>query len=112
MALFVKREQVYGPETMRIGEFDITVDGCYRNVITIPLEVKPKRMLHVKVSSDHPIDVAVAREDQSAAGHMEGVTEATLGPYDTGKFHSMGIFLGIFKGDKATVTVEAWIDAE
>lgn len=112
MALFVKREQVYGPEIVSVGDFDVTVDGCYRNVVTIPLEVKPKRMLRVKVTSDHPVDVLVAREDNSSAGHKDGVMEATLGPFETGKSHSMGIFLGVYKGDKAKVTVEAWTDAQ
>lgn len=110
--LFGKREQVYGPETVSVGDFDITVDGCYRNVVTIPLEVRPHRMLRVSVKSDHPVDVAVAREDHSAAGHKDGVMEATLGPFDTGKHKSMGIFLGVYKGDKAKVTVEAWTDKE
>ena len=71
--MFGKREQVYGPETVSVGDFDITVDGCYRNVVTIPLDVRPHRMLRVSVKSDHPVDVAVAREDHSAAGHKDGV---------------------------------------
>ncbi len=112
MPLFEKREQVYGPETVSVGDFDITVDGCYRNVVTIPLDVKPKRKLRVRISSDHPVDVVVARGDNSSAGFKNGVTEATLGPFDTGKFDSMGIFLGVYKGDRAKVTVEAWTDRE
>ena len=52
MSLFSKKVQVYGPETVSVGDFDPTVDGCYRNVVTIPLNVKPHRMLYVKVSSD------------------------------------------------------------
>ena len=110
--MFDRREQVYGPETVSVGDFDVTVDGCYRNVVTIALDVKPKRMLRVRVSSDHPVDVVVARGDNSSAGHKDGVIEATLGPYDTGKFRSMGILLGVYRGDKAKVTVEAWTDRE
>ncbi len=110
--MFDKREQVYGPETMPIGEFDPTVDGFYRNVITIPLEVRPKRMLRVRVTSDNPVDVAIARGDNSSAGIKTGITDVTMGPYETGKFKSMGILIGIFKGDKATITVEAWTDKE
>ncbi|MDO5862339.1 MAG: hypothetical protein Q4Q58_06080 [Thermoplasmata archaeon] len=112
MSLFDKREQVYGPETLSVGDFDPTVDGCYRNVVTIPLTVRPRRVLRVKVSSDHPVDVVVAREDRSSAGHRDGVMEAVLGPFDTGKSSSMGILLGVYKGDKAKVTVEAWTDRE
>ncbi len=112
MALFDKREQVYGPETVSVGDFDITVDGCYRNVVTIPLEVRPHRLLRVSVKSNHPVDVVVAREDRSSAGHKDGVMDAVLGPFDTGKSKSMGILLGVYKGDKASVVLEAWTDKE
>ena len=47
MSLFEKREQVYGPELVSVGDLDLTVDGGYRNVVTIPLDVKPKRSLMV-----------------------------------------------------------------
>lgn len=106
------RETVYGPETVLVGEFDPTVDGCYRNVVTIALDVKPRRKLRVRVASDHPVDVVVAREDHSAAGHKDRVMEAVLGPFETGRSRSMGILLGVFRGDKANVTVEAWTDRE
>lgn len=112
MSLFSKKVQVYGPETVSVGDFDPTVDGCYRNVVTIPLDVKPHRMLHVKVSSDIPVDVVVANSDRSSAGHKEHVTDAVLGPYPTGKSDDMGILIGVFKGDKAKVTLEAWVDKE
>lgn len=112
MAFFDKREQVYGPEVISVGDFDITVDGCYRNVVTIPLVVRPHRMLHVSVQSDNPVDVVVAREDHSSAGIKEGAKNIELGPFGTGKSRSMGILLGVYKGDKAKVTVEAWTDKE
>lgn len=112
MPIFDSKETVYGPETMSVGDFDPTVDGCYRNVVTIALDVKPKRKLRVSVKADHPVDVVVAREDRSAAGHKDGIMEATLGPFDTGKARSMGIIIGVFRGDKANVTVEAWTDKE
>lgn len=110
--MFDKRVQVFGPEVVSVGDFDPTVDGCYRNVVTISLDVKPRRMLHVKVSSDIPVDVVVANSDRSAAGHREQVTEAVLGPYPTGKSDDMGILLGVFKGDKAKVNLEVWTDRE
>ncbi len=112
MPLFAKREQVYGPEMISVGDFDITVDGCYRNVVPVPLDVRPHRMLRVRVDSDAPVDVVIAREDGSAAVHRDGVTHAEFGPFDTGKAKSMGVFLGVNKGDKATVTLDAWIDKE
>ena len=112
MSLFDKRIDVFGPEVVSVGDFDPTVDGCYRNVVPIPLTVKPNKMLRVKISSDVPVDVVVAHDDNSAAGHKENITEMVFGPYPTGKSTSMGIILGIFRGDKAKVNVEAWLDKE
>lgn len=112
VSFFDKRVQVYGPEIVSVGDFDPTVDGCYRNVVTIPLDVKPRRMLHVKVSSDIPVDVVVANSDRSAAGHKEQVTSVEMGPFPTGKSNDMGILIGVFKGDKAKVNLEAWMDKE
>ncbi len=108
--MFEGREQVFGPEVVSVGDFDVTVDGCYRNVVTIALDVRPGRMLRVKIESDNPVDVVVAREDRSSAGHREKVTEAVLGPFETGRSRSMGILLGVYRGDKAAVTVDAWTD--
>lgn len=110
MPLFAKKETVYGPEQVSVGDFDITVDGCYRNVVSIPIDLKPHRRLYVKVDSPHPVDVVVARENGSSAEHREGVTHVLMGPYDTGKARSMGVFLGVDKGDKALVTLEAWTE--
>ena len=112
MSIFDKRVQVYGPEEMTVGEFDPTVDGCYRNVLSIPLDVKPNRFLHVRIRSDFPVDVVVAKEDHSSAGHKDQITDAELGPYPTEKSRSMGILIGVFRGDRAKVTVEAWTDKE
>lgn len=112
MSLLEKKVQVYGPEEVSVGDFDPTVDGCYRNVVTIPLDVKPRRVLYVKIKSDNPVDVVVAKEDRSSAGHKDGVTDVIMGPYETGKSKSMGIILGVFRGDKSKVTIDAWMDKE
>jgi hypothetical protein len=110
MSLFERRSQVFGPETMDIGRFDATADGFYRNVVTIPLTVKPNTMLYVKVTSDKPVDVVVAKEDGSAVQHKDRQTDVTMGPYPTEKHRSMGIIIGVFRGDLATATVEAWTE--
>lgn len=112
MSLFDKREQLYGPEVVSVGDLDLSVDGCYRNVITIPLDVKPKRMVYVKVSSDFPVDVVIANEKGAAVGHKDGVRDILLGPYSTGKLKSMGILLGLYPGDRAKVNLEAWMERE
>ncbi len=112
MSLFAKKEQVFGPEQISVGDFDVTVDGCYRNVVPVPFDLKPHRMLYVRIDSAHPVNVVVAREDRSSVLHKEGVTHAVLGPFDTGRSRSMGIILGVDKGDRAVVAVEAWTDRE
>ncbi len=112
MSLFRKRERVYGPETVSVGDLDLTVNGGYRNIVTIPLDVKPRRVLRVKVSSDFPVDVVVANEKGTAVGYKEGVRNAVLGPYPIGKLKSMGIFLGLYPGDRAKVALEAWMERE
>ncbi|MBR7152625.1 MAG: hypothetical protein IKD00_02635 [Candidatus Methanomethylophilaceae archaeon] len=112
MSFFDKKECIYGPVTHSVGDFDPTVDGCYRNVVTLAFDVKPRMMMTVKIKSDNPVDVAVAREDHAAAGHKDQVTDAVLGPYSTEKFKSMGLFLGVYRGDHANVTVEVWLEKE
>ncbi len=110
MSLFEKREQVYGPETVSVGDLDLTVDGGYRNVVSIPLNIKPRRVLRVKVLSDFPVDVVVANEKGAVVDHKEGVRDIIFGPYPTGKLKSMGIFLGLYPGDRANVVLEAWME--
>lgn len=110
MSFFDKRTQVYGPETLSIGDFDPTVDGFYRNVVTIPLTIKHNQNLFVKVSSDNPIDIVIARDNGSAVTHKDRQKDIVMGPFPTEKYESMGIILGVFRGDKATAKVEAWTE--
>lgn len=110
MSIFEKRTQVFGPETLVVGEFDPTADGFYRNVYPIELTVKPNHMLYVKMDSDAPVDIVIAREDGSAVQHKDRQTDIQLGPFPTEKHKSMGIILGVFRGDKATVKIEAWME--
>jgi len=110
MSLFEKRTAVFGPEDVRIGEFDPTADGLYRNVVTIPLDVKPKHVIYVKAKSDNPFDIVIAKENGSAVVHKEGNRDIQLGPFPTEKADSMGIILGVFRGDKATVNLEVWME--
>ena len=110
MSFFEKRTQVYGPEKVQIGQFDPTADGFYRNVVTIPLTVKPNHLLYVKVTSDNPVDVVVARDNGSAVQHKDRQKDVTMGPYPTEKAKSMGIIIGVFRGDKAKANVEAWME--
>jgi len=110
MSLFDKKTQVYGPETLEVGTFDPTVDGFYRNVITIPLEIKHNHVLYVKVKADKPVDIVVARDNGSAIQHKDRQTDVVMGPYPTEKYDSMGIIIGVFRGDISHATVEAWME--
>ena len=110
MSFFDKRTQVFGPEKMSIGDFDPTVDGFYRNVVTIPLTVKHNHMLYVKVESDNPVDIVIARDNGSAVTHKDRQKDILMGPFPTEKLDSMGIIIGVFRGDKANATVEAWME--
>ncbi len=110
MSFFEKRTAVFGPEDVRVGDFDPTADGLYRNVVTIPLDVKPKHVVYVKAKSDNPFDIVIARDNGSAVVHKEGNKDIQLGPFPTEKAASMGVILGVFRGDKATVNLEVWME--
>lgn len=110
MSFFEKRTQVYGPETFTVGQFDPAADGLYRNVYPVELTVKPNHVLYVSVKSDAPVDIVVAREDGSSVQHKDKQMDIVLGPYPTEKHKSMGVILGVFRGDKANVTLEAWME--
>ena len=69
-----------------------------------------RRKVRVSVESDRPVDVALAYGDFSSAGHKEGMTEGTLGPFDTKDYTDMALFLGVYPGDRATVSVRVWTD--
>lgn len=112
MSLFEKREQLYGPDTVSVGDLDLSVDGGYRNVVTIPLDVKPKRMMYAHIVSDFPVDVVIANDKGMALGHKGGVRDAVMGPYPTEKLRSMGMLLGVYPGDKAKVQLEVWMEKE
>ncbi len=112
MSLFDKKEQLYGPEIVSVGDLDLSVDGGYRNVVTISLDVKPKRKVYARVVSDFPVDVVVANDTGMAVGHKGGVRDALLGPFETGKLKSMGMLLGVYPGDKAKVNLDVWMERE
>jgi hypothetical protein len=42
--------------------------------------------------------------------HKDRQTDIVMGPYPTEKYESMGIIIGVFRGDRSTATVEAWTE--
>lgn len=97
--------QIFEISEKSVGDFDPTVPGCYKNVETFSFDVKPRKSLTIKISSDQPIDVAVANSDGSSVFHKSGVVSDELGPIPTGDNHDMGIFLGVYPGDKAVISL-------
>jgi hypothetical protein len=110
MALFEKRTEIFTDRELSVGEFDPTKPGCYDNVKTFPLTVKPKRALYIKVNSSIPISVAIADSDNSCIFHKEDVKEGTFGPISTSDNKEMGLLIGVFPGDKAKSDVEIWME--
>lgn len=112
MGIFSKEVTVFQREHFVLGEVDPTnISGTgYANVMTFPFDVEKNRVVRVQVKADIPVDVALAYEDSSMAGHKEGVTDGVVGPFPTKKYGNMGLFLGVNPGDKATVSVRVWTD--
>ena len=109
MALFGDGEQIFKRDGLVLGEFDPSVDGFYRNVQTFSLKVKKRKAVSISIASDVPVDVAVANENGSSIAYKEAIKEGTMGPVPTGDNKEIGIVLGVFRGDKATVNVEVWM---
>ncbi|MDR1954576.1 MAG: hypothetical protein LBP82_01320 [Candidatus Methanoplasma sp.] len=103
------KEQVFGKEGLVLGEFDPSVEGLYRNVKAFPFNVKRKKVIIIAITSDLPVDVAVVDEEGSPVTYKQAVKEGSIGPIPTGGNREMGIILGIYQGDKATVNVEIWM---
>ncbi len=110
MSVFGGREQIFGKEELRLGEFDPSAEGFYRNVQTFPLSVKKRRSIRISIRSDVPIDVAVANEKGESVSYKQAVKEGSVGPVPTGDNKEMGLILGICPGDRATVSVEVWME--
>ena len=110
MPLLQKSVKIFDQKNIVIGEFDPTVDGFYRNVLTFSFEVKKQRQLFLDISSKDPIDMAVSNSDGSVAAHKKGITKDRFGPVFTRENKEMGLFLGVMPGDKTVVDVEIWME--
>ncbi|MCL2317856.1 MAG: hypothetical protein FWC44_02205 [Methanomassiliicoccaceae archaeon] len=112
MALFGKGEQVFKKEGLILGEFDPTVDGFYKNVQSFPFKVKKRKVLEITIDSDIPVDVAIANEKGMSIIHKQGIKSSVIGPIPTDDNKEMGIILGVYPGDKATVNAEIWMEKQ
>ena len=108
--LFNRRSTLVEHQCITIGEFDITVDGAYKNIITYPLNVKKDRDVFVSVKSDNGVDVSVVNTKGYNTKFSEGVKNAVIGPIHTTEKCTMALILGVYRGDLAHVELEAWME--
>lgn len=114
MALFQKEEVVFEKMDFRLGElnYESPTGTGYDNVLPFGFAVKKNRKLRLSVKSDTPIDVVIARSDNSVAAEEFQVTDKIIGPVDTKDDVDMGILVGTWPGDRATVSLRAWTDSK
>lgn len=110
MPLFSKRAVLIEKQSVTVGEFDITVDGAYRNIVTFPMEAKKGRSIYVRVTSDNGVDVSIVDAKGMNAKYSEMVKDAVLGPVSVREKGTMALVLGVYRGDLAHVEVEAWME--
>jgi len=109
MALLKNGEQVFKAEGLKLGEFDPSVEGFYRNVQSFPFKVKKRKVLEIRIDSDIPVDIAIANEKGTSISYKQGIKGSTIGPISTDDNKEMGIIIGVYPGDRATVDVEIWM---
>ena len=95
---------------MTIGEFDPTVDGAYRNVITMPLEVRAGKDLYIHLESDFPVDVVLSDSTGLCIGYRYEFSSGTFGPTPLKNKETIALVLGVFRGDLAKITLEVWME--
>jgi len=110
MAVFGGGEQVFTMEGLVLGEFDPSVDGFYKNVQTFSFKVKKRKVIRINISANAPVDVAVANEKGASISYKQAIKEGTIGPVPTEDNKEMGIIVGVYKGDKATVSMDVWME--
>lgn len=109
MSLFSRKKIVIEKQEFTIGEFDINVDGAYRNIVTFPIEGKKGRKLTVSVKSDNGVDVSIVDAKGMNEKFRASVKdeELVVPILDNG---TMSLIFGVYRGDKSKVTVEAWTE--
>ncbi len=97
-------------QSITVGEFDISVDGAYRNIKTFPLNVKKDRDVYVHVTSDNGADVSIVGLDGRNAKFIEGTKDAVLGPVNAKDKGTMALVIGVPYGSLSNVEIEAWME--
>ena len=111
MSLFgKKRVTLVEKQSVTIGEFDITVDGAYRNIMTFRLDVKKGRDVYASVKSDNGVDVSLVDVHGYNSKYQAEVKDSVLGPVHVDETGTMALVLGVFRGDLAHVELECWME--
>jgi hypothetical protein len=103
--VFGKKETVLLDVSLTLGEFDPYVDGAYRNVETFLLDVKQNKKLIVHMDSDKPVDIALSDSGGKCIKFKNSVINDTV-EIAISKNEAITLFLGIFRGDKADISVK------
>jgi len=93
--------------SLTLGEFDPSADGAYRNVKTFPLSVT-RGKLFISVTSDRPVDIAISNSDGICIKFKDSILCDVL-TAETAKKENVTIFAGVFRGDKAELSIKAWM---
>lgn len=108
--MFRRKTALIEKTEMTIGEFDPTVDGAYRNVKTFPLEVKAGKDLYISIESSIPVDIALSNGDGMCIGFKDQFKSGVFGPTALKKKEVVSLMMGVFRGDLAKLTIEAWME--
>ncbi len=110
MAILRKRTPILPVQSITVGDFDPALPGGYDNVKTFPLSVRKGRSLSVRVEAEQPVDVAVSGPDGRILRFEEGMRSGTLGPIEFEEKCTAALVIGVFRGDKSRLELEAWTE--
>jgi hypothetical protein len=110
MSIFSRKTVLIPKQSITVGEFDIKVDGAYRNVKDYPLETKVGKNVYVSVKSDNGVDVAIIDAKGFNEKFTQAVKDAVIGPVHVLERGKMALILGVYRGDLSHVEFEVWME--
>jgi len=107
MGLFEKRTIVFERRGLKIGEFNRGVEGFYENVMPFQIDIKKNRMLHIEFESTLPTDVYISDGTKPLSQKNRILNEKW--DVRATDVKAINLFIGVMRGDKATVDVTVWM---
>jgi len=92
-----------------IGRFDPEVVD-YDNVRSFKFKVREGRNLHVRISSELPVDVAVFDSEGRVVASQTQVMNEEIEPVPFERNDNVLLVFGVYRGDMAEVEAEAWLE--